>query len=461
MERYIECINPATGQVWDTLKIPSAVEIEIMAAKAREAFQDWSVTPLAFRKQIVARFGELVQENLEHLAQLLTKETGKPITQSRREIRQADRRIRFFLDIADRYLAPEVAYEDEKVREEIAYEPLGLIVNISAWNYPYNIGYNVFIPALLAGNVVLYKPSEYTPHTGLEFQDLFRSAGLPPHVFTTIIGNGQTGAYLTERIPADGYFFTGSHATGMKILEQCRKRTVPIQLELGGKDPAYVANDVKDLRKVAAALADGAFYNNGQSCCAVERIYVHTEVYTDFLKHFVQEVKGFILGDPRNESTYIGPLTRAAQLDILERQVADALSKGARLLLGGKRIPREGNWFEPTVLADCSHQMEVMKEESFGPIIGIMGVKDDEEAINLMNDTPYGLTAAVYSSNPDRARRIMEKLNTGTVYFNMCDRVSPYVPWSGRGHSGLGLTLSYHGLRAFTRTKSYQLLKSN
>lgn len=460
MERLLECINPATGEFFDRVAAFNTTQMDAAYARARKAGEAWALTPLEDRKSILARFGNLVLEKTEELALILTTETGKPITQARREIKNADRRIRFFLEIADRFLSPELVYEDESMQESITYEPLGVIVNISAWNYPYNVGYNVFIPALLAGNAVLYKPSEFALHTGLKFQELFHEAGLPDGVFTTIPGDGITGAYLCAHIPADGYFFTGSHKTGMQILETVRGRAVPVQLELGGKDPAYVTDDVSDLHQAAVALADGAFYNCGQSCCSVERIYVHQSLYERFLEHFVDEVKSYVMGDPMDENTYIGPLTRSAQMDVLEWHVQDALARGARLLTGGRRIPRPGNWFEPTVLADCNHSMAVMQEESFGPIIGIMPVKDDEEAIALMNDTRYGLTAAVYGSDRERAERIFSRLNTGTVYFNVCDRVSPYVPWSGRGHSGMGLTLSHHGLRAFTKTKSRHIKKA-
>jgi acyl-CoA reductase-like NAD-dependent aldehyde dehydrogenase len=229
------------------------------------------------------------------------------------------------------------------------------------------------------------------------------------------------------------------------------------QCELGGKDPLYVTDDVENVGAVAVGTADGAFYNNGQSCCAVERIYVHENIYDAYLDAFVKEVSSWKMGDPKEDGVYLGALTRESQLDFLENQVQDALQKGAVLLTGGKRLDRPGYYFEPTVLANVTHEMMVMKEESFGPIIGIMSVKNDEEALKLMADTEYGLTAAVYSVQRERAENLLSQLNTGTGYWNCCDRVSAALPWSGRQHSGFGATLSHAGIRTFTKVKGYHL----
>jgi len=348
--------------------------------------------------------------------------------------------------------------ETSAITELIRYEPLGVVANISAWNYPYLVGTNVIIPALLAGNAVLYKPSEFATLTGMHMDELLKRAGVPQNVFQLAIGAGDVGNWLID-LPLNGYFFTGSYATGHAIYKRVAEKMVPCQCELGGKDPLFVADDVEDIKAVAVATADGAFYNNGQSCCAVERIYVHERVYDAYIKEFIEEVKSWKVGDPLEEGVYIGALTRPAQIDLLNRQVTDAVSKGAIVMTGGKAIAGPGNHFEPTVIAGVTHEMELMKEESFGPIIGIMKVSDDEEAIRLMNDTPYGLTASVYSSSQLRAEKILYKMNTGTGYWNCCDRVSAALPWSGRGHSGFGSTLSHVGLRAFTQPKAYHLKK--
>jgi acyl-CoA reductase-like NAD-dependent aldehyde dehydrogenase len=332
---------------------------------------------------------------------------------------------------------------------------LGVVANISAWNYPYFVGSNVFLPALLTGNAVLYKPSEHATLTGLAIADLLYEAGVPRDIFVPVVGAGGAGRDLLAQ-DMDAIFFTGSYATGRKIAEAVAPRLLRVQLELGGKDPAYVCDDV-DIAGAAAAVAEGAFYNAGQSCCAVERVYVHRRIADAFTDAFVEAVREYVVGDPTDERTFIGPLARGAQIAVLEDQVADAVRLGARLELGGARREGRGFYFEPTVLTGADHRMKLMREESFGPIIGIQEVDDDAEAVALMNDTDYGLTAAVYTPDRARAERILARVNAGTVYWNCCDRVSPRLPWTGRKHSGLGVTLSLAGIRAFVQPKAWHL----
>jgi acyl-CoA reductase-like NAD-dependent aldehyde dehydrogenase len=398
----------------------------------------------------------LLLEQIESLAAVLTSEVGKPLQQSRNEINGACKRIQWLTQNATKYLADEIMTDEEGMQEKISYEPLGVVCNISAWNYPYLVGVNVFIPALLGGNAVMYKPSEYATLTGLQIEKLLKEAGVPEDVFQVAIGKGDVGEYLLD-LPFDGYFFTGSYKTGKYIYERVAPKMVPCQCELGGKDPLYVADDVNDIKAVAAATADGAFYNNGQSCCAVERIYVHENVYDQYVDEFLKEVKTYKIGLPTDEGVYVGPLSRKEQLHFLEGQIDDATSKGANILTGGKKEGKKGYYFQPTVLTDVNHQMAVMKEESFGPVIGIMKVKDDNEAAELMQDTEYGLTASVYSCSQERAEAILKSLNTGTGYWNCCDRVSAALPWSGRKKSGFGSTLSYAGIRAFVKPKALHL----
>jgi acyl-CoA reductase-like NAD-dependent aldehyde dehydrogenase len=231
---------------------------------------------------------------------------------------------------------------------------------------------------------------------------------------------------------------------------------VKLQLELGGKDPTYVCENA-DPKAAAESLADGAMYNTGQSCCSVERIYVHETIYDAFVSAFVETVRGFKVGDPTSEDTYIGAITRAPQLAVLDAQVADAKAKGATLLVGGTRLPGPGNWYAPTVFSNVNHSMELMREESFGPIIGIQKVSGDAQAVQLMNDTRYGLTAGVFTPDEARAKALLSQVNAGSVYWNCCDRVSPRLPWSGHGDSGVGLTLSTYGIQTFTRPKAWHL----
>ena len=454
----MKVLNPATEELLRELGEDNSESVAEKAAATRRAQPAWGRTPLHKRIEIVRRFGSLLSERKETLARTLTSEMGKPIRQSRNELAAMQTRIDFFLEHTERAVADEVVFESPAgggLREMIRYEPLGVVANISAWNYPYFVGSNVFLPALLTGNTVLYKPSEHATLTGLAIADLFRDAGLPDDVLTPIVGSAEAGVALLAQ-DIDAVFFTGSYATGRRIAESVAPRLLRVQLELGGKDPAYVCDDV-DVSAAAAALADGAFYNAGQSCCAVERIYVHHDIATPFIGAFLGAVREFVVGDPTDEATYLGPLARREQLAVLEDQIADATRLGARLELGGARREGRGFYFQPTVLTGVDGRMKVMREESFGPIIGIQSVANDAEAIAHMNDTEYGLTAAVYTPDRVRAERILEQVNAGSVYWNCCDRVSPRLPWSGRKHSGIGATLSVAGIRAFVQPKAWHL----
>jgi acyl-CoA reductase-like NAD-dependent aldehyde dehydrogenase len=453
----MKIVNPATGATLADVAIDTPGSIRNKVAAGRAAQAAWARTPLAARLGAIGRFREQLVARHDALALTLTREVGKPIRQARNELAGVLARIDFFTAETAAALRAETVHTDgaQQLREEITHEPLGVVANISAWNYPYFVGANVFVPALLAGNAVVYKPSEYATLSGVAIGEMMWAAGVPPEMFAVVVGNGDAGAALLRQ-DVDGVFFTGSYATGAKIAAVGGKRMIKVQLELGGKDPVYVCDDV-DPASTAAAVADGAFYNTGQSCCAVERIYVHEAVYDAFVDAFVKEVRGFRQGDPEDEATYIGPVTRREQLDVLRRQVADATRRGARVLTGGKWIRRRGNWFEPTVLVDVDHDMLVMREESFGPIIGIQKVSGDDDAVAKMNDTEYGLTAGVYTHDEARARGILAAMRTGTVYWNCCDRVSPRLPWSGLGHSGIGLTLSRYGIQTFTRPKAWHM----
>ena len=449
--------NPATGEVIAEVAADGATAVRRKYEAARAGQSQWAQVPAAKRLQAIVRFRERIVAMHETLARTLTQEVGKPIRQSRNELNGLLTRIDFFLEASGKALREQKVYADatQKLEERITHEPLGVVANISAWNYPYFVGSNVFVPALVAGNAVLYKPSEHAALTGLHIAEMLHEAGVPEDVFVPVIGAGATGAALLRQ-PVDGVFFTGSYATGTKIAAAAGKRMIKVQLELGGKDPVYVCEDV-DVKAAAAGIADGAFYNTGQSCCSVERIYVHASAYDAFVAAFVEEVKSYRMGDPMDEATYIGAITRRPQLDVLKKQVADAKKRGAKLLIGGSVVKGKGNWFLPTVFAGVDHSMLLMKDESFGPIIGIQAVADDAEAVRLMNDTEYGLTAAVYTQDARRARKILAQVHAGSVYWNCCDRVSPRLPWSGVGHSGIGLTLSTYGIQTFTRPKAWHL----
>ena len=454
----LKIINPATEELITELEIDNSRSIIEKYNRAMSAQLEWMERPLDDRARILAGFKAGLLAEADTLARTQSEETGKPIRQARSEIQATAGRVQFFLDHFRDVMADDIAVrpaeaDDGRTGEHITYEPLGVIANISAWNYPYFVGSNVFVPALLTGNAVLYKPSEFACLTGMSLAEVLYESELPDEIFIPIIGGAFAGQEMLK-YPVQGVYFTGSFRTGRAIADIVSRRFTRLQLELGGKDPVYVCEDM-NVASTAAAVADGAFYNTGQSCCSVERIYVHEKIYDQFVEAFVEEVKGFKVGDPLDEETYIGPLSRKEQLTVLKQQVEDARLKGGRVLLGGNTMNRRGYYFEPTVVTEVNHDMTLMTEESFGPIIGIQKVSDDREAMRLMNDTRYGLTAGVFTKDAERARGILSKINSGTVYWNCSDRVSPRLPWSGRGDSGIGVTLGDEGIRSFVRPKAW------
>jgi acyl-CoA reductase-like NAD-dependent aldehyde dehydrogenase len=461
----MDVVNPATLEVLDVIPDDDAASVVAKRARAdaaRREQQGWA-GHLEERIEAVRGLRERVVDRFDELAELLTAETGKPITQARNELTGVLPRLDFFVDHVAGVVAPVTVLDDEDhgLREEIAWEPLGTVANISAWNYPWFVGTNVFVPALLTGNAVLYKPSEHASLTGRVIAGLWSAAGVPDGFFQAVFGAGDVGRLVLDGV--QGVFFTGSYATGRRIAEAVAEAgsTARVQLELGGKDPVFVADDA-DVAIAAESLADGAFYNAGQSCCAVERIYVHHRVHDAFVDAFVAAVEAFRVGDPRDPDTYLGPLTRPQQADLLDAQVADALARGAGIATGGGPVadpPGRGTWYRPTVLTGVTGAMAVMRDESFGPVIGIQAVRSDEEATVEMAATEYGLTAGVYTPDERRARAVLERLEVGSAYWNCCDRVSPHLPWTGRRHSGTGSTLSTLGIQAFVQPKAWHLLR--
>ena len=448
-------IDPASGATLREVRCDDAADVARLAAAARAAQPGWAALPLAERCAPIARFAETITARRETLARTLVADMGKPIAQARRELEATVGRIAFFLDRVGAALAERVVRFEPGLREVVVPEALGTVLHLSAWNYPWFVAVNSVVPALLTGNAVLYKPSEHAILSGLALVGLLHEAGVPRAVVAAAVGAGATGQALLDQ-PVQGVFFTGSHATGLKVAEAAARRLARVQLELGGKDPVYVCDDA-DPASAAEAVADGAFYNNGQSCCAVERVYVHRRIAPAFIDAFVATVDGFRLGDPLDEATYLGPLARGPQLDVLAAQIADARAKGGRVLRGGARLDRPGNWFAPTVVVDVDQRMDLMREETFGPAIGIMVVDDDAQATALMDDTRYGLTAGVYSRDEGRARRVLGSLRSGSAYWNCCDRVSPRLPWSGRRDSGYGCTLGDEGIAVFTQPRAWHL----
>lgn len=451
----MDITNPVDEKVIGVIEEDTLESVMTKLTRAKAAWNKYKKTSLDDRLSIISTFKSLLIQNIDKLALDLTKEMGKPITESKNEINGSIAKLDYFLNNAEQILEPKIFHEGEETKEILSYDPLGVICNISAWNYPYLVGFNIFIPALIAGNAVLYKPSEYASLTGQNLANLLHDAGIPKDIFIPIYGDGVVGTYLLD-LPLDGYFFTGSYQTGQYIAKRVASKLVPVGLELGGKDPLYVCEDIKDIKTTAESVAWGAFYNNGQSCCSVERVYVREEIYDEFVKHFTQFTQSLIQGDSKEEQTQVGALARPGHLTYLLGQIEDATQKGAKIECGGKQV-NDGPYLSPAVLTNVNHTMDLMKEESFGPLIGIMKVSSDEEALDLMNDTDYGLTAAIYTQDEKRGMELLNNIESGTGYINCCDRVSPWLPWAGRKHSGLGATLSEIGLTSFCHTKSFQV----
>jgi acyl-CoA reductase-like NAD-dependent aldehyde dehydrogenase len=457
-DRSLEIRNPATGELVRSVAVTEAGEIAQKVARARGAQPAWLARGFDDRARVLGAFRELLAAEAADCAAITTSEMGKPITQARNEVRAVLDRVDWFLAHVSEVIAPRVVTDDGEVGERITHEPVGVVAHISAWNYPYFVALNSIVPALLAGNAVLYKPSEHATLTGLRLVDIMHRAGVPVDAMQTVVGGGGTGAALVAA-DIDMVCFTGSYGTGLKVAAAAADRLLRVQLELGGKDAAYVCDDV-DVEDAAISVAEGAFYNAGQSCSAIERVFVHEAIWDRFVDALVQVVGAYRVGDPADDATELGPVARAAQLDVLDEQIADAVANGGRVLCGGKRAERDGNWYEPTVVVDAGVQSSVMRDESFGPVIGVARVASDDEARANMNDTEFGLGASVFARDRARAEKILSGLDVGNAYWNTSDRSSVRLPWAGRRHSGTGVSMSESGVRQFVREKAWHLSSS-
>jgi acyl-CoA reductase-like NAD-dependent aldehyde dehydrogenase/uncharacterized protein YceH (UPF0502 family) len=457
VERSLDIRNPATGEHVRSVAVTEEREVEQKVERARRAQPDWAARGYEERAARLRAFRNLLEAEAEECARITTREVGKPIVQSRREVRAVLDRIDWNIDHVDSVIAARSvsAGGPGEVEERVTYEPVGIVAHVSAWNYPYFVGLNTIVPALLTANAVLYKPSEHATLTGLRLVDMMHRSGVPVDAIQAIVGGAAVGAALVAS-DIDMVCFTGSYDTGRRVVRSVADRLLRVQLELGGKDGAYVCDDV-DVEATAFSVAEGAFYNGGQSCSAIERVYVSDAIFDTFVEALGDVVGAYRIGDPDDDGTDIGPLARAAQLDVLEAQVADAVAKGARVICGGKRIDRPGAWFEPTVLVDVDPSMSLMREETFGPVLGVQRVRDDAEALRCLDDTEFGLGAAVFTPSRERAEAILARLEVGNAYWNRSDRSSVTLPWAGRRHSGLGVSMSESGVRAFVREKAWHL----
>ena len=442
--------SPFSGEVFRELELDGPREVERKLARARAAQRTWARRSIGERARAVELALGWVREHAEEHAREITLQMGKPIREARREVATMLERAAWCVANAEAALAPEELPAPEGARRRIEHEPLGVVLDLAAWNYPLLTAVNVIVPALLAGNAVLAKPSARTPLCGLAFEQAFASLPDTGLMACLLVGHEEIEALATARL-VDQVTFTGSLEGGRQVYAAAARGLIPAAMELGGKDAAYVAEDA-ELARAAAGVVDGACYNAGQSCCAVERAYVHEARVDEFLERAAEVMGAYRLGDPLEEGTTMGPLATVQGLERLERQVADAIERGGRLVCGGRR---RGAFFEPTLLSGVPQEAEVMREESFGPVLAVRAVSGDAEALEAMNDSRYGLTASVWTRDEARAERMGRALRVGTVYRNRCDFVEPSLPWGGVRDSGFGVSLSRFGFLQVTRRKGF------
>ena len=455
----IQCISPVDGSVYAERKAMGFDEASAAIDRARKAQKDWARRPLDERVQLVlkgvARLNEMADEVVPELAWMM----GRPVRYGG-EFKGFNERSNYVASIAADALAPMVVEESNSFERRIEREPHGVVFVIAPWNYPYMTAINTVAPALMAGNTVVIKHASQTLLVGERVVRAFVEAGVPEDVFINLFLDHETTAALISAGKFNFINFTGSVEGGRSIERAAAGTFAGLGLELGGKDPGYVMEDA-DLDAAVDTLMDGATYNSGQCCCGIERIYVHESLYDQFVEKSVAWVSNYKLGNPLEQETTLGPMANKRFAKVVREQIADAVSRGARALVDPKLFPADdgGAYLAPQVLVDVDHSMAFMTEETFGPAVGIMKVKGDEEAIALMNDSRYGLTASLWTQDAERAGRIGREIETGTVFMNRADYLDPALCWTGVKETGRGGSLSVLGFQNLTRPKSYHLKK--
>lgn len=457
MSQTVKIISPIDGSVYAERTQIADAALEAAVSRARAAQAEWARVPVKERARQALVFLDALLAMNDEMVPELAWQMGRPVRYGG-EKRGMDERVRYMASIAEEALAPFEPKPFDGIRRYIKREPLGIVLVIAPWNYPFLTAVNSVFPGLIAGNAVLLKHAAQTLLVGERFQQAYDKSGLPKGLFQNLVLSHEQTEVLISSRKVNHVSFTGSVAGGRAVERAAAGTFASVGLELGGKDPAYVADDVK-LEHAVENLVDGAFFNSGQSCCGIERIYVHEKVYAPFVEGFVDLTKKYVVGNPLDPETTIGPMARASFADVVRGQTSEALRKGAKSHIDIKH-PKDFDgspYLAPQVLTGVNHQMAVMREESFGPVIGIMQVRDDDEAVELMNDSPYGLTASIWTTDLDRAAAIGDRVQTGTFFANRCDYLDPALTWTGVKDTGRGASLSKYGYDALTRPKSYHL----
>ncbi|WP_137391747.1 aldehyde dehydrogenase family protein [Rhodoligotrophos defluvii] len=459
MTDTVKIISPVDGRVY--AERPMASEAEIWAAfrAARTAQKDWARLSIAERGRYCAAMVDALKSKSTEIVPELAWQMGRPVRYGPGELRGFEERARYMIEIAQEALAPIDPGQKDGFERYIKREPLGLVFIIAPWNYPYLTAVNGMVPALMAGNAVVLKHASQTLLVGERIAEAFRAAGLPDGLFHNLVMSHDLTTKAISSGLADMVCFTGSVEGGRSMEAAAAGQFIGLGLELGGKDPAYVRRDA-NIAHAVENLVDGAFFNSGQSCCGIERIYVDAPVYDAFVEGAVALTRSYVLGNPLEEAITLGPMVKASAANFVRAQIEAAVRAGARALIDESAFPmskRGTPYLAPQILTEVDHQMSVMRDESFGPVVGIMKVAGDDEAVTLMNDSPFGLTAAIWSEDVEAAEAIGERLEAGTVFLNRCDYLDPALAWTGVKHSGRGVTLSRIGYEALTRPKSFHL----
>lgn len=460
MTKTIKCISPIDGSVYAERPVAGIDEARKAIVEAKKAQSGWSARSLNERIKLVEagvkRLGEMNDEVVPELAWMM----GRPIRYGG-EFRGVNERASYMASIAEKSLAPIIVEQSGAFERRIMQEPHGLVFVIAPWNYPYMTAINTVVPALIAGNAVALKHASQTVLVGERMVKAFAEAGIPKDVFINLFLDHETTSALIGERHFGFINFTGSVGGGASIEKAAAGTFTGLGLELGGKDPGYVMEDA-DLDGAVDTLIDGAFFNSGQSCCGIERIYVTASLYDEFVKKAVELVSKTVLGNPLEQNTTMGPMAHKRFADEVRAQVSEAIAAGATPMLDPKLFPADdgGAYLAPQILTNVTHDMRVMKDETFGPAVGIMKVSSDEEAIKLMNDSYFGLTASLWTKDPERAAKIGAQIETGTVFMNRCDYIDPGLCWTGCKDTGRGGALSPIGYRNLTRPKSYHLKKA-